>query len=76
VAGHRRRQEAGQLRHGQLRGGLAELVRGGHPAGAEHDRDVVPVGAGGGGERPGGVPRRRGARLGGIKVEAGHAEKP
>ena len=50
-----RRREAGQVGHGQVVGvAVAERVDGRHPAGAEHQRDVVGVDAGQLGEALGG----------------------
>ena len=46
VALDRRRREPGQLGHRQVVAGVAEQLGRGHPAGAEHQGDVVPLDAG------------------------------
>ena len=51
-----RRQEAGQVGDGELVLGGAQDVDGGHPARAEHDRDVVALDAGDAGQLGGGGP--------------------
>ena len=66
------RGETGQLGDRHLGVRRAQRVRGRGPAGAEHHRDVVPVGAGGGGQLLG----RRGRVLGGGSYEIGHADRP
>ena len=69
VAGHRGRGEAGQVGRRDLGSRLAQRVDRGQPAGAQHQRHVVPLDAGLLGEGGGGLlARSYGVRLGGVSI--------